>query len=69
MERKQNPAEGKHENPLPGELPEQEKIAAAKALEAAEKDIDADPEFSAHSPNDDLDESESARLGEHTDLV
>jgi hypothetical protein len=30
----------------------------------AERDISADPEFSAHSPNDDLDEGETARLGE-----
>ena len=36
----------------------------------ADKDIAKDPEFSAHSPNDDLDEAESARLGEDkTDLV
>ena len=30
----------------------------------AEKDIENDPDFSASSPNDDLDEGESARLGE-----
>ena len=35
----------------------------------ADKDIEADPEFSAHSPNDDLDEGETARLGEITDLI
>jgi hypothetical protein len=35
-----------------------------KAHREAEKDIEADPEFSAHSPNDDLDEGETARLGE-----
>ena len=35
-----------------------------KAHRQAEHDIDADPEFSAHSPNDDLDEGETARLGE-----
>jgi hypothetical protein len=28
-----------------------------------------DAEFTAHSPNDDLDEAETARLGENTDLV
>lgn len=37
-----------------------------KAHRQAEQDIDADPEFSAHSPNDDLDEGETARLGEDT---
>lgn len=35
-----------------------------KAHREAERDISADPEFSAYSPNDDLDEGESARLGE-----
>lgn len=35
-----------------------------RAHRAAERDISADPEFSAHSPNDDLDEGETARLGE-----
>ena len=35
-----------------------------KAHRQAERDISADPEFSAHSPNDDLDEGETARLGE-----
>lgn len=37
-----------------------------RAHRQAERDIDADPEFSAHSPNDDLDEGETARLGEDT---
>jgi len=45
-----------------------EKLKAAH--DNAEKDIRKDPEFSAHSPNDDLDEGETARLGEDkTDLV
>ena len=35
-----------------------------RAHREAERDISADPEFSAHSPNDDLDEGETARLGE-----
>ena len=35
-----------------------------RAHRQAEHDISADPEFSAHSPNDDLDEGETARLGE-----
>jgi hypothetical protein len=37
-----------------------------RAHRQAERDISADPEFSAHSPNDDLDEGETARLGEDT---
>ena len=36
----------------------------AKAHKQADKDIASDAELSAHSPNDDLDEGESARLGE-----
>ena len=45
-----------------------EKIAAAH--EEAEKDMEEDAEFTASSPNDDLDEGETARLGEeHTDLI
>lgn len=35
-----------------------------KAHVQADKDIAKDAELSAHSPNDDLDESESAKLGE-----
>ena len=42
----------------------------ARAHEQAEEDIQQDPDLSIHSPNDDLDEGESARLGEDkTDLV
>jgi hypothetical protein len=37
-----------------------------RAREEAEKDVAQDPEMSAHSPNDDLDEGELARLGEDT---
>ena len=40
------------------------------AFNEAEKDISRDPDLSVHSPNDDLDEAETARLGEdRTDLV
>jgi hypothetical protein len=41
----------------------------ASAYEEASKDIEQDPDLSIHSPNDDLDEAESARLGEKTDLI
>ena len=34
------------------------------AQKEAEKDLKNDPEISAHHPNDDLDEGETARLGE-----
>jgi hypothetical protein len=40
------------------------------AHDQAEHDIEQDPDLSIHSPNDDLDEGETARLGEDkTDLV
>jgi hypothetical protein len=60
---------GHHENPLPGEISRDDKRKAMTARVKAEKDIDDDPEFSAKSPNDDLDEGEAARLGEETDIV
>ena len=62
-------ATGSHEHPTRNEIMEDEKKKFEAAHEQAEKDIEADPEFSAHSPNDDLDEGETARLGENTDLI
>lgn len=62
--------ESKHENPLPHEISQQQKTQAEAAHEEAMEDIEADPELSAHSPNDDLDEGETARLGEgKNDLI
>lgn len=37
---------------------------AKQAKSEAEKDLGQDAEFTAHNKNDDLDEAESARLGE-----
>ena len=56
--------QGSHEHPLRQEISDKQKALNESAHEQAEKDIAADPEFSAHSPNDDLDEGETARLGE-----
>jgi len=53
-----------HENPLPGEVSGKQKEENANALHQADKDMSDDAEFTAHSKNDDLDEGESARLGE-----
>ena len=62
--------EGKHQNPLPNEIKESEKVAVEKAHNAADKDIAKDPDLSLHSPNDDLDEGETARLGDDkTELI
>ena len=57
---------GKHEHPLPQEISRQEKEKAVRAHDEAEKDMNEDAELTAHSPNDDLDEGETARLGEDT---
>lgn len=60
---------GKHEHPLPQEISKKEKNIESKAHREAEKDIEQDANLPIHSPNDDLDEGETARLGENTDLV
>ena len=41
----------------------------AEAHRQAEKDIDQDADLSVHSPNDDLDEGEMARLGENPEGI
>ena len=52
-------------NPLSGK-----KDVADNAREEAFGDIGEDADLSIHSPNDDLDEGETARLGEDkTDLI
>jgi len=58
--------QGRHEHPLPKEISNQEKEKAKEAHEEAEKDMNEDAELTSHSPNDDLDEGEAARLGEDT---
>jgi len=60
---------GHHENPLPGEIKAEENRQNANAHQQAERDMADDAEFVAHNKNDDLDEGETARLGENTDLV
>ena len=62
--------QGRHEHPLPSEISNQERLAAERAHEQADRDMEEDAELTAHSPNDDLDEGETARLGEDkTDLI
>ena len=58
--------QGRHEHPLKQEISSSEKEKAIEAHDEAEKDMDEDAELTAHSPNDDLDEGETARLGEDT---
>jgi hypothetical protein len=73
MEEKKNERaqeSGRHEHPLPQEISNTQRQQAEQAHEQAEQDMEDDPEFTASSPNDDLDEGESARLGENeTGLV
>ena len=57
---------GKHEHPLRQEISNQEREKAIEAHDEAEKDMNEDAELTAHNPNDDLDEGETARLGEDT---
>jgi len=58
--------QGRHEHPLPREISNSDKEKAIEAHDQAEKDMDEDAELTAQSPNDDLDEGETARLGEGT---
>jgi hypothetical protein len=45
-------------------IPKDDKEHVIAAHDQAEKDMNEDAELTASSPNDDLDEGESARLGE-----
>lgn len=73
MERKQDnnrrEQTGRHEHPLPNEISRKEREQAMEAHESAEEDMEQDAELTAHSPNDDLDEGETARLGEDTSEI
>ena len=56
--------QGHHQNPLPQEISNEQRSLNESAHTEADKDMDNDAELTANSPNDDLDEGESARLGE-----
>lgn len=60
---------GKHEHPLPQEVQTNERKAAEDAHLQAEQDIEQDPDLSIHSPNDDLDEGQTSRLGEDMSTI
>jgi hypothetical protein len=55
---------GRHEHPLRQEIQAKDRDAAEAAHKQADHDMEEDVELSAHSPNDDLDEGETARLGD-----
>ncbi len=59
----------RHEHPLRQEISDEQQKLNISAHNEAEKDMEDDAELTASSPNDDLDEGESARLGEQTDLI
>ena len=69
MQRKNNHSTGRHEHPLRSEITDKQREQAASAHEQADKDMEDDAELTAGSPNDDLDEEESAKLGDETDLI
>jgi hypothetical protein len=69
MQRKNNNSVGRHEHPLSNEITDKQREQAAAAHEQADRDMEDDVELTSGSPNDDLDEGESARLGEETDLI
>lgn len=54
----------KNTNQLTGNNKTADNEHITDARKEAQKDIDNDAELSIHSPNDDLDEGELARLGE-----
>lgn len=60
---------GQHEQPLRQEISNQDKKLNQVAHKEAEMDMEEDAELTASSPNDDLDEGESARLGDETNLI
>lgn len=60
---------GRHVHPLPNEISKKEKEKNREAHEQAENDMNEDAELTAHNPNDDLDEGETARLGENTEEI
>lgn len=74
MDKKQNngPVEaqaGRHEHALPHEISDEQRKLNESAHVEAERDMEDDAELTASSPNDDLDEGETARLGENTPLI
>lgn len=56
--------QGRHEHPLRQEISDEQRELNESAHNEADKDMEDDAELTASSPNDDLDEGETARLGE-----
>jgi len=69
MKNKNEGQTGRHEHPLKNEISDEQRQEVARAHQQADHDMEADVELTASHPNDDLDESETARLGEETGLI
>lgn len=63
MDKKRTDSE--QERQSPPDTPDKTAENVEKAHRQADRDMAADAELTAHSPNDDLDEEESASLGEN----
>lgn len=57
--------QGHHEHPLPNEISTEQRELNRQAHETADKDMDEDATSIAPGKNDDLDEGETARLGDN----
>ena len=67
---KKNKSPGKTNKPRQAKAKPDIREDIKAAHDQAEKDIEEDADLSIHSPNDDLDEGETARLGEDkTDMI
>lgn len=55
---------GQHQNPLKQEISDEQRNLNESAHIEAEQDMEDDADLTALSPNGDLDEGETARLGE-----
>ncbi len=65
-DKKQQPKQPEHSNDraMQRDLEADRREHVKEAREQADADIERDADLSIHSPNDDLDEGETARLGE-----
>lgn len=68
MENKKNPG-SRDQNASANRADNQDQEIIKDAHTQADKDMEEDAEFTASSPNDDLDEEESARLGEDNNPI
>jgi hypothetical protein len=69
-EQKIKQGRSRHQHPLAGDISSDQRRRNSLAHQQADEDMKEDADFTSQHKNDDLDEGESARLGEdRTDLV